>query len=156
MSSAKARSRVASTMALPPNLITTMAPAKDSSQGRASISTSAFSSGVRASGVGVGMLMWCGPSGGVGTVLVDVVVGEVVGPDGGLRLTGVQVDDHVHLAARSQVQLGGVLVRPAAFADEQAVDAHVQLGGVERGDLLRHGADLGDDAAPVRAGDGPE
>src|SRR5699024_5292837 len=136
MSSAKARSSVLSTMALPPNLITTMAPAKDSSQGRASISTSAFSSGVRAS------FSTC-------AVLVDGVVGEVVGPAGGLRRPGVQVDGHVHLAACRQVELAGVLVGAAALADEQTVDGHVQLGRVERGDLLGNGAHLGDDAAPV-------
>ena len=39
-------------------------------------------------------------SGGVGGVLVDVVVGEVVGPDRRGRVARVQVDDDVHLAAR--------------------------------------------------------
>ena len=59
---------------------------------------------------------------GVRAVLVDVVVREVVGPDGDHLAARVQVDEHVHLAVRGQVDLGPGPERAARLAHLDAVD----------------------------------
>src|SRR5450759_1370364 len=89
------------------------------------------------------------PSRGVGAVLVHVVVREVVGPHGGALVTGVQVDQHVHLPG-GHVHQGTVLVRTAALAHLDPVDRDIELVRLERGPLDRHGPDGGDDPPPVR------
>ena len=108
-SSAKAALRASSTMALPPYLTTTSAPRKRSSQGNASTSVAALPAATRIAAASMSPRTLTGGSpadgkdGGkrpgtvrccrscaVGRVLVDVVMGQVVGPDGGRLGTGVR------------------------------------------------------------------
>src|SRR6478752_8658207 len=79
-------------------------------------------------------------------VLADVVVGEIGGPDPHLLITGVQVDDHRHLAPGQVDQLAGI---PDATGptDLHTVERHVQLVGLE--DRSRR-ADGGQHPPPVR------
>src|SRR6185312_6486957 len=159
MSSAKARRRSSLTMALPPYLTTMVVPAKCWIHGSASMSASALRCAVsQASPESVSKGRAEGPAGvpavvsvfmvvlaGVGGVLVHVVVREVVGPEGGLRGSGVEVDLHEHVAA-GEVDQGPVLADAPGAADLHAVDGNVQPVGLEGGAGGAHG---GEHAAPV-------
>src|SRR5215217_3081031 len=122
MSSAKARRRSSLTMALPPYLITMMVPANRWIHGRASTKVAALSWAsdmLVVSRVWVFMLSLSATVfpgarllAGVGAVLVHVVVGKVVRPDGGLGVAGLQVDLHQHFA-RLQVHEGPVVADAA-------------------------------------------
>ena len=76
---------------------------------------------------------------------MDVVVGEVVGPDRDGLVPGVQVDEDVHLA-RGEVDEGAVLAHAARAAHLHAVDRDVELVRVEGSPGRAHG---GEHAAPV-------
>src|SRR5699024_195451 len=155
MSWAKAALRVSSVMALPPYLMTTSAPRKRSSQGSASTSVVALERATRRAAASIAprsvvSVVMVGvarsPSGGVGGVLVDVVVGEVVGPDGHLVGAGVQVDLDPHVAA-PEVDERAVLAHTAPAAHRDAVDRHVELvrleGGRRRADGREHPPPVG-------------
>src|SRR5439155_23206142 len=85
------------------------------------------------------------PSCRVGRVLVDVLGRQVVGPDRGGGVAGVQVHGDGDVAA-GEVDLGAVLGGGAGPADPYAVHRHVELVGFEAG---AGGADGGEHAAPV-------
>src|SRR3712207_5124298 len=110
MSSANARISSGSSIALPPNFTTTTCPAYRLSQGSDSMSASARAAATE------GSVCWSGRgsaevmSAGVRAVLVHVVVGQVVGEDGGRGLPGVQVDAD-HDLARREIDLVARLVR---------------------------------------------
>src|SRR5680860_725333 len=114
MSSAKARFRSSSTIALPPYLITTVLPWNCSSQGRASVSTAAFARARRCFSLSVNSLrvnslpvdslrvkssvgVMGVISARVGGVLVHVRVGQVVGPDRRALGAGLEVDGDADL-----------------------------------------------------------
>ena len=62
-------------------------------------------------------------------------MGEVVGPDGGAGVAGLEVDGHADLAA-GEVDRGGVLGGCGLAAHPDAVHRDVEVGGVERGGVV--------------------
>src|SRR5665647_2067807 len=172
MSWAKAALSRSSTMALPPYLMTMSAPRNRSSHGRASTRVCALAAaaakrfwppGVRTLSLAVltsksidmiprslGSLLRCDPhsrpSCRIRRVLVDVVVGQVIGPDGRRLLPCVQVHHDVHLPSQ-HVDQRSVLADPSRSAHLYSVDGHVQGRRLKRGPSR---PDRREDTAPVR------
>src|SRR6187455_314971 len=113
MSSAKASRSLSSVIALPPYLITIVAPWNSSSQGSASVSVAALRSAASRS------RDIRSPSRRVRGVLVHVGVGQVGGPDRGRPDPGLQVHGDAH-ASTGQVDQLPRLTGLAVAADPDA------------------------------------
>ena len=118
MSWAKAALSASSTIALPPYLTTTVAPWNRSSQGSASASTAAFDRGRRT---------WSAASCRVRRVLVDVVGGQVVGPDRGGRRRPAAGRPRSRTSRPDRSTRSTVLAERAVPAHPDAVDRDVEL-----------------------------